>query len=183
MPSEPGPGGQDVLQQLTVSQRAVLRIVCWVAWSDGDFAQQERELLETVVSRLLLGGSAAQAVDAVRTLASEHLQNTDVEAVVAELEDADERQLVVKLALQMVSISHDPGDTAPINPAEKQAYRRLVEALDLSESDIQESEWAARQELEQKPSLMDLLTGALERFGAWPSPQELDPRLPLGYWL
>jgi hypothetical protein len=28
-----------------------------------------------------------------------------------------------------------------------------------------------------------VLSGALERFGAWPAAQDLDPRLPLGYWL
>ena len=70
-----------------------------------------------------------------------------------------------------------------INASEKQAYRRLIDALALPESEVEEAEWAARQELAQKRNLMEVLSGALERFGAWPAAQDLDPRLPLGYWL
>ncbi|MEB3235356.1 MAG: hypothetical protein VKM98_08000 [Cyanobacteriota bacterium] len=172
------------LESLSPQQRALLQIVCWVAWADGDFAQQERELLETLVARLLqLDAADPAAQEAVRGLAVEPMAEVDLAALVAVLDDSDERRLAVKLALQMVSISQGPEDAAAINAAEKQAYRRLMEALALSEDDIRESEWAARQELERKPSLLELLSGALERFGAWPSAQDLDPRLPLGYWL
>jgi len=172
------------LESLTPQQRALLQIVCWVAWADGDFAQQERELLEKLVARLLQLDAADPATqEAVRGVAMEPMVDVDLAALVAVLHDSDERRLAVKLALQMVSISQGADDAAAINPAEKQAYRRLVEALALSEDDIRESEWAARQELDRKPSLLDLLGGALERFGAWPSAKDLDPRLPLGYWL
>ena len=172
------------LDALTPSQRALLRIVCWVAWADGDFALEERALLERLVARLLLGdGDQAQAEATVRELAINQLQPVDLEALVAALDGADARQLVVKLALQMVSVSQGADETNPINAAEKQAYRRLVEAVALPEAELQEAEWAARQELEQKRSLWDVLAGALDRFGAWPAAKELDPRLPMGYWL
>ncbi len=176
--------GANPLDGLRASQRALLRIVCWVAWSDGDFAAGERELLETLVARLLQREpSDPGAAQVVHALAAEPLGDAELAALVAALDDSDTRRLAVKLALQMVSISQGPDDAAPINAAEKQAYRRLLEALALPEDDIRESEWAARQELDRKPSLLELLTGALERFGAWPSAQDLDPRLPLGYWL
>ena len=179
----PAPGANP-MENLSPSQRALLRIVCWVAWADGDFALKERELLEQVVSRLLAQDSEVAAVAAVRSLALEQLQNTDVEALVAALEDADERQLAVKLALQMVSICRNPGDEAAINPAEKQAYRRLLEALALPETEVEEAEWAARQELQQKRSLLELFSGALDRFGAWPAQHgEAGGALPMGYWL
>ncbi|NDC34959.1 MAG: TerB family tellurite resistance protein [Synechococcaceae bacterium WB9_2_112] len=184
MDTDRSAGGPNPLEGLTPSQRALLRIVCWVAWADGDFALDERQLLEKVVSRLLLlDASGPEAVDAVRALAVDHLEQDDLTALVAALGDADERQLAVKLALQMISISRRPEDDAPINPAEKQAYRSLLDALALTESEIEAAEWAARDELQRQPSLGDLLVGALERFGAWPSAEKLDPRLPLGYWL
>jgi len=182
MTNEPAAPRAHPLEALTPSQRALLRIVCWVAWADGDFALRERELLEKVVATLLQQDSEAMAVDAVRALALEQLQQTDIEALVAVLADTDERQLAVKLALQMISITHSPGDDALINPAEKQAYRRLIEALALSEAEVQQAEWAARQELGQRRSLSELLQSALERFGAWPAADAVDP-LPLGYWL
>ena len=184
MDSDRRASGSNLLEGLNASQRALLRIVCWVAWADGDFALDERQLLEKVVARLLLiDASGPDAVEAVRALAVDHLQQDDLAALVAALPDADEKQLAVKLALQMISINKRPEDDAPINRAEKQAYRSLLEALDLSESEVEAAEWAARQELQQQPSLGDLLVGALERFGAWPSAEKLDPRLPLGYWL
>ncbi|MEB3276584.1 MAG: hypothetical protein VKM92_06420 [Cyanobacteriota bacterium] len=172
------------LERLTPPQRALLQIVCWVAWADGDFALQERTLLETLVARLLqLDAADPAAQEAVRGLAVEPMADGELASLVAVLDDRDARRLAVKLALQMVSISQGPEDESAINPAEKQAYRRLLEALALSEDEIRESEWAARQELERKPSLLELLSGALQRFGAWPSAEDLDPRLPLGYWL
>lgn len=183
MTAETPSGAAHPLDRLSASQRALLRIVCWVAWADGDFALEERELLERVVARLLAASSDAAAVDAVRALALEQLQSADVESLVAALDTSDERQLAVKLALQMVSITHSPGDDALINPAEKRAYRRLVEALALTETEVQEAEWAARQDLAQQRSLLALLNTALERFGAWPSARQLDPNLPMGYWL
>ena len=75
------------LQQLSAAQRALLRIVCWVAWADGDFAEEERELLEKLVFRLLPPEvGVAEAEDAYRALVAEELQNVDLEALVAELE-------------------------------------------------------------------------------------------------
>ncbi|MBU6250676.1 MAG: TerB family tellurite resistance protein [Cyanobacteria bacterium REEB417] len=184
MDTDRSAGGPNPLEGLTPSQRALLRIVCWVAWADGDFALDERQLLEKVVARLLLlDGSESDAVDAVRALAVDHLPQADLTALVAALGDTDERQLAVKLALQMISINQRPEDDAPINPAEKQAYRNLIEALDLTESEIAAAEWAARDELKRQQTLGELLVGALERFGAWPSAAKLDPLLPMGYWL
>ena len=184
MDTDRSAGGSNPLEGLTPPQRALLRIVCWVAWADGDFALDERQLLEKLVARLLLlDGSDPHAVDAVRALAVDHLPQDDLKALVAALGDADERQLAVKLALQMISINQRPEDDAPINPAEKQAYRSLLEALDLKESEIEAAEWAARDELKRQTSLGDLLVGVLERFGAWPQATRVDPRLPMGYWL
>jgi hypothetical protein len=169
---------------LSPSQRALLRIVCWVAWADGDFAPEERQLLNTVVARSFASDpGASRSAELVEALTSEHLQGADPAALVADLADADTRQLAVKLALQMVSIQQRPTDTEPVNPQEKQAYRRLIEALGLPENEVEQAEWAARQELQHKRGPLDILAAAFAGQGAWPSPQELDPQLPLGYWL
>lgn len=172
------------MESLTPSQRALLRIVCWVAWADGDFALEERQLLEKVVARLLqIDGGAGVAEATVRELALDQVEPGELERLVGALASADERQLVVKLAMQMVSISQGPADAERINASEKQAYRLLLDALSLPEAEVQEAEWAARQELAQQRNLLDVLSSALARFGAWPADQELDPRLPIGYWL
>ena len=74
--------------QLTPAQKALLRLVSWVAMADGDFAEQERQLLETVVARTLPAPAGA-AAPTVQTLAAEVLAEPDLEALVADLGDAD----------------------------------------------------------------------------------------------
>ena len=171
-------------QQISPAQCALLRIVCWVAWADGDFAEEERELLEKLVFRLLPPEvGVAEAEVAYRALVAEQLQNVDLEALVAELPDSDERQLAVKLAVQMLAVNQRPGDDAPVNPAEKQAYRRLLDVLQLPEAEVAEAEWAARRELEQKPSLLEVIGMALAGWGAWPSLDAEGGAIPPGYWL
>ena len=172
------------LDGLTPSQRALLRIVCWVAWADGDFAEEEQRLLEKlVIGSLARDRTEPLSQELVSTLVGEHLQEVDPAALVADLADADERQLAVKLALQMISVNQRNTDTVLINPKEKQAYRRLIEALDLPPTEVDEAEWAARQELQHKRGLLEILAAAFDTHGAWPSSQGLDPQLPMGYWL
>ncbi|MFM2081216.1 MAG: hypothetical protein RLZZ219_1898 [Cyanobacteriota bacterium] len=178
-PPQPQP-----LDQLSAGQRALLRIVCWVAWADGDFAEEERQLLETLLFRLLPASvGLSEAHDAFDALLAEQLQSVDLAALVAELGDSDERQLAVKLAVQMLAVNQRPGDDAPVNPAEKQAYRRLLEALALPDAEVAEAEWAARQDLQQKRSLLDVIGMALAGWGAWPSIEAEGGHLPPGYWL
>lgn len=176
--------GPHPLQQLSDPQRALLRIVCWVAWADGDFAEEERELLEKLVFRLLPPEvGVAEAEDAYRALVAEQLQTVEIAALVAQLQTSDERQLAVKLAVQMLAVNQRPGDDAPVNPAEKQAYRRLLEALALPDAEVAEAEWAARRELEQKRSLLEVIGMALAGWGAWPALDGEGGALPPGYWL
>jgi len=172
------------LDQLSTAQRALLRIVCWVAWADGDVADEERQLLEKLVFRLMPPQvGIAEAEDAFRSLMAEQLQNVDLEALVAELTASDERQLAVKLAVQMLAVNQRPQDDAPVNPAEKQAYRRLLAALQLPDAEVEEAEWAARQELQQKRGLLEVIGMALAGWGGWPSIEAEGGHLPPGYWL
>lgn len=178
--------GQPPLERLSSGQRALLRIVCWVAWADGDFAEEERELLEKLVFRLVPPEvSVVEAEDTYRALVAEQLQQVDLEALVAELHSGDERQLAVKLAVQMLAVNQRPVDDAPVNPAEKQAYRRLLEALQLPDDEVAEAEWAARREREQKPGLLEVIGTALAGWGAWPALVDAngDVIAPPGYWL
>ena len=82
-----------------------------------------------------------------------------------------------------VSPTLDAGDDAPVNPAEKQAYRRLLEALNLPDAEVAEAEWAARRELEQKRSMLEVIGMALAGWGAWPALDVEGGSLPPGYWL
>ena len=169
----------DPLAQLSRPQAALLRIACWVAWADGDFAEEERQLLERVLARLL--PPEAEAGMAVSSLSAEVLQPVALERLVADLDGSDGRQEAVRLAVQMMGANQRPEDASAINPAEKGAYRQLLDALALPDEEVQQAEWAARQDLARPRSLGELLSETLARFGAWPSLD--DAPLPAGYWL
>jgi uncharacterized tellurite resistance protein B-like protein len=166
----------DPLAGLSPSQQAQLRLLCWVACVDGVFADEERELLSRLASRLLPGVDPADAVEALVA------QNgADLEQLVGQLSTHDQRLELVKLAFQMASSSSNPGDDSPINSAERLAYRRLLEALALPEAEVNEAEWAARQALLDSPALLDRLNQILFGWGAWPSLEALE--FPGSQWL
>jgi uncharacterized tellurite resistance protein B-like protein len=159
----------DPLAGLSASQQAQLRVLCWVACVDGLFAEEERELLSRLVSRLLPDVDPSEAVAALVG------QNApDLEQLVAQLTSHDQRLQLVKLAFEMASSSSNPGDESPINPAERSAYRQLLESLALPEEEVNEAEWAARQALQDTPALLDRLNRILFGWGAWPSLEALE---------
>jgi uncharacterized tellurite resistance protein B-like protein len=155
----------DPLAGLSPTHQAQLRLVCWVACVDGVFAEEERELLSRLASRLLPGVDPSDAVAA---------SSTDLEQLVAQLGGHAQRLALVKLAFEMVCSSQDPGDNSPINAAERGAYRRLLEALALPEEEVKEAEWAARQALQEAPALLDRFNRILFGWGAWPSVEALE---------
>jgi tellurite resistance protein len=169
-------------EQLRPSQRALLQIVCWVAWADGDFAEEERQLLERIVADTMPeAASPILAAEAAARLVGDSPEPEALENLVRMLESDDQRQLAVKLAYQMVSASRQDGDPSAVNREEKAAYRRLVEALGLDDTAVQEAEWAARQDLGTGSSAFDLLASGLMGLGAWPSADMLG--LSMGHWL
>jgi hypothetical protein len=149
------------------ADRDLLRILCCVAWSDGELATKEKDLL------LQLGADGALAEEAPG------LDALDV--LISRLGSEGDRQLAAKLAYQVIRISRRPGDDSSINPHEKVAYRRLLDGLALDESQIREAEWAAEQDLSGQTSLLGFLASRFRGLGAWPDDALLDtpgtPRL------
>ena len=159
----------DPLAGLSASQRAQLRVLCWVACVDGEFAEEERALIRKLAARLL---PHVDPADAVAALLAE--QTTDLETWVAELQDHDQRLALASLAFQMACSNTGAGDAGAINAAERVAYRRLLEALNLSDAEVQQAEWAGRQALQDTPGLLERLNQLLFGWGAWPSAEALE---------
>jgi hypothetical protein len=159
----------DPLAGLNPAQQAQLTLLCWVASVDGEVAPEERVLLSKLSARLL---PHVAPEDALAALQSE--QASDLEAWVAQVQGLDARMEMVCLAYQMACSSQGPEDDSAINAAERVAYRRLLEALNLPEAQVQEAEWAARQALKETPALIDRLNQLLFGWGAWPSAEALE---------
>ncbi|CAK6698919.1 MULTISPECIES: TerB family tellurite resistance protein [unclassified Synechococcus] len=162
-------------QLLPEADRDLLRILCCVAWSDGDFAAEEKQLLQRLVATYFLPEvDPLSAADTAEALADEAMQMEGIEELVQRLQTEADRQLALKLAFMMIRVSTSPGDASSINPMERVAYRRLVEALGLGEAKVQECEWAAEQELRQHSGLRGILASRFEWLGAWPSQELLE---------
>ena len=159
----------DPLAALKPSQWAQLKVLCWIASVDGDVAMEERALLSKLSERLL---PLEDPEDALASLQAD--PEAELDAWVAQLKTSDDRMAMVSMAFQMACSSQGPEDDGAINAAERVAYRRLLEALDLSDAQVQEAEWAARQALKETPALLDRLNQLLFGWGAWPSVAALE---------
>lgn len=160
--------------------RVLLRLLCCIAWSDGEVSEKERELLQSLATEVLLTEQEkADAAAEVSSLVQATLGLPAMDALIPLIQGYDEKQLAVKLAYMVIRISREEGESSPINAREKVAYRRLVEGLGLPEAEVQEAEWAAEQELKQHTNLWSLLAARFAGLGAWPDDALLaSPDLP-----
>jgi uncharacterized tellurite resistance protein B-like protein len=156
-------------------QLDLLRIVCCVAWADGDVSADEKRLLEKLVAQYFPGSNGASSTEeAARQLAAWSLDDTVLEEAIRRLDSEEDRVLALKLANMMARVSQRPEDTSPINAQEKALYRRLVESLGLSENQVKEAEWAAEQDLASGKGVWAMLGAALSGLGAWPTTEMLE---------
>ena len=173
-PDAPLPGDRGPEPEAGASERDLLRIVCAVAWCDGDFSDDERRLLGRLVARYLSPpDGAGPSPAAVEVIASRAASLELLDTLPQALQSPEDRQLAVKLAYMMVRVGRAPGDVQAINPQEKQADRRLVDGLGLSEDELKACEWAGEQELRaHSGGLLGLLRQRFGGVGSW-SEEEL----------
>jgi len=160
--------------------RLLLRLLCCIAWSDGEVSVRERELLELLATQVLLtDAEKADAAAEVSSLIAETLGLPALDALIPQVQGHGQKQLALKLAYMVIRISREPGENSSINAREKIAYRRLVAGLGLPEGEVQEAEWAAEQDLRQHNNLWSLLAARFAGLGAWPDDAMLaSPELP-----
>jgi hypothetical protein len=156
-------------------QLDLLRIVCSVAWADGDVSSQEKQLLARLVAQYFPSGDGSDAMaEAAQQLSAWALDGSVLKEVIPRLSAVEDRLLALKLAYMMARVGQRPQDSSSINAEEKVLYRQLVEGLGLSEAQIQEAEWAAEQELTSGKGIWTLLGSALSGLGAWPTSEMLE---------
>jgi uncharacterized tellurite resistance protein B-like protein len=158
------------MAELTPAQAALLRIVCTVAWADGECSRAERELLAEQVANHLLGDNPDSLAEAqLETFLAERLPVAGLDDLVTQLPGSDDRQLALKLSYMMVRVGRRSAAEPSINAQERVAYRHLVELLGLEDARIQEIEWAAEADLPKKEGLAQLLA---ELTAGWRTPDD-----------
>jgi hypothetical protein len=151
------------------AQAALLRIVCTVAWADGECSAAEHDLLVQLVARHLHpGASTPSDGEALDAFLAEKLPVSCLGEQVAQLGSSEDRELALKLSYMMVRVGRRSPEEPSINSQERVAYRRLVDLLGLGDERIREIEWAAEADLPRKHGLAQLLD---ELTAGWREPE------------
>jgi hypothetical protein len=143
---------------LSPQEACLLRILCTVAWSDGECSEAERRLLLEQVRRYFQ--SEASSLDSEAELAgflAEKLQPGCLTELVPRLSSEEDRELALKLSYMIIRVGRRSPEETSINAQERVAYRTLVDLLGIDDGRIREIEWAAESELPRRSGLAELL--------------------------
>jgi Tellurite resistance protein TerB len=148
---------------ITPRQMNLLRIVTAMAWSDGELAQEEVDMMLDRFSGLF-ATEAPQQQQLRQELRDYMMQNIPLEELTAKLQSQEERELVLRLGYEVICSSARTPDEDNINDEEAAAYQKLVELLGLSPEAVQRVIAEAEEMSHTDESLVDSLTRQLEQF-------------------
>ncbi len=125
------PNADDALAHLPADERAVLRLLTWIAQADGEVAPEEADLLEHLVaSRLLARGRWGDPDAAAARLCREPVRPEELPELVAQLRSPAQRRRVAVLARRMLHSHRAEGEGPEGQPLEQEALARLHTLLD-----------------------------------------------------
>jgi len=143
-------------------QMTLMRVVASMAWSDGELATEEVDLMLERFSSLFAQSEAQQA--ALKEELRDYLmQNIPLEESVPQLHSEAERELVLRLGYEVINSSARAPGEAMINTEEADAYHRLVSLLNLPAETVQRVQ-AEAQAADSPDSVVDTMTQHLENF-------------------
>ena len=145
----------------------LLQIAQVMSMSDGSISEAEQQLLAELPKRV--GFESNPGIDrsempSMAALASQLISHGD--------------RCTAHVWPVSSPVSRNPGDDHDFNQDERSAYRELITTLNLSEQELRDIEWAAREELKQGKPLVQLIQDTLFGTGEWPSPSLMGPEIP-----
>lgn len=143
-------------------QMTLMRVVASMAWSDGNLAEAEVDLMLNRFGSLFAQGQAVRD-HMQRELRDYLMQNIPLEESVPQLQTQAERELVLRLGYEVISSSARTPDEAVINEEEQSAYQTLVDLLDLPADVVSRIEAEARSN-PRSTSLVNHMTEHLQAF-------------------
>lgn len=147
---------------ITPRQMNLLRIITAMAWSDGELAQEEVDVMLDRFSGLF-ATDAPQQRQLQQELRDYMMQNIPLEELIPKLQSDEEKELVLQLGYEVICSSARTPDEDNINDDEAAAYQKLVDLLGLSSEKVQQVIAKAEMASEDE-SLVDLLSRQLEEF-------------------
>ena len=146
----------------------LLQIAQVMSMSDGSISEAEQQLLAELPKRV--GFESNPGID--------RSEMPSMAALASQLISHSDRCTAARVACLIVGVSRNPGDDHDFNQDERSAYRELITTLNLSEQELRDIEWAAREELKQGKPLVQLIQDTLFGTGEWPSPSLMGPEIP-----
>ncbi len=146
---------------ITPRQMNLLRIVTAMAWSDGELAAEEVDVMLDRFSSIF-ATDPAQHQSLQQELQDYMMQNIQLEELTPKLQSIEEKELVLRLGYEVIGASARTHSEDLINDHEAAAYQKLVSLLGLPPESVQriESEAASRTD----GSLIESLTQQLKKF-------------------
>ena len=150
------------------SHLILLQIAQLIALSDGSISSAEEALIFELPQRLGLDTTGIVSKN----------NNLELATLGRSLHEHGDRCLAARIACLVAGVSRNPGDQSDINADERSSYRELTNTLNLSEEELAEIEWSAKNELKQGKTLLQLIGDALIGSGHWPDPALMGPEIP-----
>jgi hypothetical protein len=142
----------------------LLRAVASMAWSDGQLATEEVDLMLDRFS-LLFGFPGTQQQQSLKEELRDYMmQNIPLEELIPLLPSPEERELVLRLGYEVIASSARTADEPAINAEEAEAYKRLVGLLNLPEDAVERIEAECQQAAYSHEGLVGQLADKLQQF-------------------
>ncbi len=145
---------------ISPKQMTILRIATAMAWSDGGVTTEEVNVLLDRLSQLFASDSHQQQLR--QELQDYMMQNLPLDELLPKLQTEEEKELVLRLAYEVIRSSSRVPTEAKINQEEATAYEKLISSLNLPSEKVKQIE-SEIDALDKKDDLIDLLT---ERLGS-----------------
>jgi hypothetical protein len=148
---------------ITPRQMNLLRVVTSMAWSDGNLAEAEVNLMLDRFSSIF-ANDPAQKSKLQNELRDYLMQNIPLEELTPRLQSQDEKELVLRLGYEVIQSSSRVPEESKINEEEAAAYHKLVSLLDLPAEEVTRIEAEAAEASKSDESIVDSMTRQLEEF-------------------
>lgn len=147
---------------ITPRQMNLLRIVAYMAWSDGQLAKEEVDLMLNRFSSLFATGDQQQQLQ--EELRDYFMQNIPLGESIPKLESQQERELVLRLGYEVIACSARTPEEPNINEDEEAAYENLKQLLNLPGDVVERIETEVKSELNNQEGIVEMMTRGLQEF-------------------
>lgn len=146
---------------ITPRQMNLLRIVASMAWSDGNLADEEVDVMLDCFSNIF-AANADQQQTLRQELRDYLMQNIPLSELTVKLQNNEDRELVLRFGYEVIYASACTPDEERINADESVAYQHLIQLLGLSLEVVKRIESEVMIASDSSEGMVDSITRKLE---------------------